>query len=146
MGRAAGKTYGPIGEGEPVDDTGRRHGLTTLGLNDRSVAARKQAPGSEGGLQRRVQRNTTAAVLFGDAVMELDGLANLAGRIEHHVPGQPSDLPRAQAGLDREQHDQLVAKWVTGCGGKDKEVVNLLLVKYLGLSACHVLYRDKSNL
>jgi hypothetical protein len=34
----------------------------------------------------------TAAVLLGDAVVKLDGLAHLGGRIEHHVPGQPGDL------------------------------------------------------
>ena len=31
--------------------------------------------------------------------------ADLAGRVEHHVPGQPSDFARAQSGLDREQHN-----------------------------------------
>ena len=74
-----------------------------------------------------LHRNAAAAVLLGDAVVQLDGLADLAGRIEHHVPGQPGDLAGPQAGLDREQHDQLVAKWVTGGGGKDKEVVYLLI-------------------
>ena len=60
----------------------------------------KKAPGGEGGLQRRVDRNAAAAVLLGDAVAELNRLANLAGWIEHHVPGQPSDLAGAQAGID----------------------------------------------
>jgi hypothetical protein len=69
--------------------------------------------------------------------MQLDGLANLAGRIEHHVPGQAGNLAGTQAGLDRKKYDQLVAKWVSRGGGKDEEVVYLLLVKYLCLSACH---------
>jgi hypothetical protein len=60
-----------------------------------------------------------------------------SGRIEHHVPSQAGNLAGTQAGLDREQYDQLVAKWVTGGGGKNKEIVYLLIVKYLGLLACH---------
>src|SRR6202042_2310411 len=133
MGGAASKTDGVISEREPVDDAHGRHGIATLGSDDRPDAARQQAPSGEGGPQCRVDRNAAAAVLLGDAVVKLDGLANLAGRIKHHVPGQPSDLAGAQAGLDREQHDQLVAKRVTGSGGKDNETVYLLVMKYFGL-------------
>jgi hypothetical protein len=129
MGRAAGKTNGPVGAGKPVDDADRRHGSAVFGPNDWTGAARQQTPGGEGGPQCRVDRNAAAAVLFGDAVMKLDGLADLAGRIEHHVPGQPSDLASAQTSFDREQYDQLVAKWVSSGGGKEQEVVYLLLVK-----------------
>jgi hypothetical protein len=69
--------------------------------------------------------------------MQLDGLADLADRIEDHVPGHPGDLAGPQASLDREQYNQLVAKWISSSGGKDEEIVYLLLMKYLGLSACH---------
>jgi hypothetical protein len=41
--------------------------------------------------------------------MQLDGLADLADRIEDHVPGHPGDLAGPQASLDREQYNQLVA-------------------------------------
>src|SRR5580700_1843328 len=123
MGRAAGKTHGPIGEGEPVDDACWRHGVATLRLNDRSVAARKQAPGSEGGLQRRVQRNTTAAVLLSDAVVQLDHQADFAGRAYDHIPGQVGNLASTQACLERQQNDQVVAVWISSSGGKDEEVV-----------------------
>jgi hypothetical protein len=41
------------------------------------------------------------------------------------------------AGFGREQYNQLVAKWIAGGGGKDKEVVYLLIVKYLCLFSCH---------
>jgi hypothetical protein len=51
--------------------------------------------------------------------VQLNGLANLASGIEHHVPGQARNLAGTQAGLDREQYDQLVAKWISSGGGKD---------------------------
>ena len=100
MGGATGKTDSAIGEGEPVDDADGRHGVATLGSDDRPDATRQQAPSGESGPQRRMNRNAAAAVLFGDAVMQLDGLANFAGRIEYHIPGQAGNLPGTQAGLD----------------------------------------------
>jgi hypothetical protein len=47
-----------------------------------------------------MNRNPAAAVLFGDAVVQFDGLADLTGRIEHHVPRQPGDLAGPQASFD----------------------------------------------
>jgi hypothetical protein len=76
---------------------------------------------------------------FCDAVVQFDGLTDLAGRIQHHVPRQPGDLARPQAGLDREQHHQLVAKRVAGGGGEDEEVVYLLIVKNLRQLAGHLI-------
>ena len=71
--------------------------------------------------------------------VQLDGLADLAGRIEHHVPSQAGDLAGTQSGLNRQQHHQLVAEWISGGGGKEQEVVYLLIVKYLGLLAGHLI-------
>jgi hypothetical protein len=132
MGGAAGETDSATGEGEPVDVADGRHRLATLGSDDRPGATCQQAPSGEGGLQRRVDRNAAAAVLLGDAVVELDGLADLAGRIEHHVPGQIGNLAGPQPGFGRQQHDQLVTDGVAGSGGKEKEVGYLLIMKYLG--------------
>ena len=45
-------------------------------------------------------------------------VADFAGRVEDHVPGQLGDLAGPQPGLDRQQHDQLVTDGVAGVAGK----------------------------
>src|SRR5262249_36925250 len=56
-----------VGEGEPVDDAGRRHRTTALGLDDRARSRRRLAPGDEGGPQARVNWDQPAALLLGCA-------------------------------------------------------------------------------
>ena len=82
-----------------------------------------------------MDRDQPTALLLGRAIAQLDHVADLAGRVEHHVPGQLGDLASPQAGFDRQQHDQLVTEGVTGVAGKDQEAFNLLIGKYLCLFA-----------
>ena len=79
-------------------------------------------PGARAVAQARVDGNQPAAVLLGRAVAQLDHVADFAGGIDHHVPGQLGDLASPQAGLDRQQHDQPVSDRVPGAAGEHEEV------------------------
>ena len=110
---------------------------TALGSNDRSVASRATTIGSEGLAKIGVYRDQSAAAVLGRNVAQLDHRTNVAGWIEHHVPGQVGDLTGAQASLGGQQDDHTVTKGMSGAAGKNKEVVDVAKGEYFCLLARH---------
>ena len=71
-------------------------------------------------------------------IAQLDHRTDVAGRIEHHVPGQLGDLTGPQASLGGKQHDHSVTERVPGAAGKNQEVVDVANGKYFCLLAWHI--------
>ena len=71
-------------------------------------------------------------------VAQLDHRTDVAGRIDHHVPGQVGDLTGPQASLGGQQDDHTVTEGMSGATGKNKEVVDVAKRKYFCLFAWHV--------
>ena len=90
-------------------------------------ALTQRAPRRQGDPQIRVERNQATTIVFGGVIPELDQRSDFTGRIEHHVPRQVGDLAGAQAGLDRQENDDTVAFRISGRGGVDEEVFDLLI-------------------
>ena len=137
MGRAAGETNVPKCAIEPDHDTEWRHRTAALGSDDRPDAGREAAIGGEGLAKVGVSRDQTAAAALGREIAQLDHRPDVAGRIEHHVPGQVGDLTGPQASLGGQQHDDAVAERVPGAAGKHEEVVDVTNRKYFCLFASH---------
>ena len=79
----------------------------------------------EGGAEIRMHGDTATTALLGGMVAQFDDATDLAGRTEHHVPGQTGDLARPQPGLGRQQHDHAIAQRIAGATGKDEEIIDI---------------------
>ena len=51
---------------------------------------------------------------------------NFASWFGHHRPGQVGDFTGAQASLDRQQHERLVADGMPGLASEDQQVFNMI--------------------
>ena len=137
MRRAAVEANVPEGAIEPDYDTQWRHRPAALGLNERSAAGRETAISSERLPKIGVHGDQSAAAVLGCDVPELDHGSDVAGWIEHHVPGQVGDFTGAQASLGGQQDDHTVTKGMPGAVGKDKEVADVANREYFCLFASH---------
>ena len=79
-----------------------------------------------------------AAAVLGRGIAQLNHRPDLAGWIEHHVPGQVGDLTGPEARLGGKQHDDTVTERVPGAAGKNQEVVDVTNGEYLCLLASHI--------
>ena len=127
----------PEGAIEPDYDTQWRHRPAALGLNERSAAGRETAISSERLPKIGVQRGSIGRSRSWPRVPELDHGSDVAGWIEHHVPGQVGDFTGAQASLGGQQDDHTVTKGMPGAVGKDKEVADVANREYFCLFASH---------
>ena len=73
-----------------------------------------------------MDRYGPAAALLGRMIAELDQLADLAAAINHHVPGQVSDLTGPQSGLHLKQNDETIAQRISGAIGEQQEVAEMI--------------------
>jgi hypothetical protein len=122
----------------PMLRNARRHGAAALGSDDRSAAGRETAIGGEGLPKIGVHGDQSAAAVLGCDVPELDHGSDVAGWIEHHVPGQVGDFTGAQTSLGGQQDDHTVTKGMPGAVGKDQEVVDVAKREYFCLLAWHI--------
>jgi hypothetical protein len=72
-----------------------------------------------------MHRDHPSVAFLGCGVLQLDDAADLAGRTEHHVPGEVGDLTRPQPRLGGQQHEHAVAKRITGAAGKHEEIIDV---------------------
>ena len=72
-----------------------------------------------------MHRDQSAAAVLGRGIAQLDHRTDVAGWIEHHVPGQLGDLTGPQARLGGEQDDHPIAEGMPGAAGKNQEVVDV---------------------
>jgi hypothetical protein len=104
MGGAAFQPNCPKRPSKPADDTDRTHRATTFRPNDRTFrCALKVSQLDQSRMQFRVDRNDSTAALLCYSVSQFEGPADLAGGVNHHWPGQVSDLTGPETGLDRQQ-------------------------------------------
>src|SRR5580704_3372715 len=123
---------------EPHHDAQRRHGTTSLGSDERSNAGREAAIRGEGVAEIWVDRDQASAAVLGRGIAQLDHHTDVAGWIEHHVPGQLGNLTGSQASLGGKQHDYTVTVRAPGAGSKNQEVVEVANGKYFCLLAWHI--------
>ena len=97
----------------------------------------RPAIGGEGLPKIGVHRDQSAAAVLGRDIAQLDHRTDVAGWIEHHVPGQVGDLTGPQASLGGQQDDHTVTEGMSGAAGKNKEVVDVAKRKYFCLFAWH---------
>ena len=101
-------------------------------------------PSGQGVGQLGMHRNQAAAALLGHSIAQLDGVADLTARVQHHVPGQARDFAGAQTGLRRQQNDHTVAERMAAAIGEGDQIRHVSRSKNLGLFAEHVT-RPKLN-
>ena len=106
------------------------------------LPGRETAIGGEGLPKIGVHWDQSAAAVLGRNVAQLDHRTNVAGWIEHHVPGQVGNLTGPQARLGGQQDDHAVTERMSGATGKNQEVADVAKRKYFCLLASHV---SKSN-
>ena len=82
--------------------------------------------------------NSTAAFLC-DAVLQFERCSDLAGRLDQHRPGQVGDFTGAQASLDRQQHQHLVADGMSGLAHEDQQVFDMVGRQDFGALANHLI-------
>ena len=97
----------------------------------------RPAIGGEGLAKIGVHRDQSAAAVLGRDIAQLDHRTDVAGWIDHHVPGQVGDLNGPQASLGGQQDDHTVTEGMPGAAGKNKEVVDVAKRKYFCLLASH---------
>jgi hypothetical protein len=91
---------------------------------------------------RQAARASASAALLCRAITQLDDIADLASRVDHHVPRQACDLASAQAGFRRQQDNYSIADRMAGASGKNQEIVDLGDGQYFRLLAWHVSNQD----
>jgi hypothetical protein len=138
MRRAAGETDVAKCAIEPDHDTQRRHGASAIGSNERSDVGREVAVGGEGLAKIGVHRDQSSAAVLGGDIPQLNHRTDVAGWIEHHVPGQLGDLTGTEASLGGQQDDHTVTEGMPGATGKNQEVVDVAKGKYFCLPAWHI--------
>jgi len=142
MGRAPVQPEVLVGPVEPDDDAQRGHRAVPFGSNHMPRPSRSLAPGGKGVGKRGVHRDQATAALLCRAITQLDDIADLASRVDHHVPRQACDLASAQAGFRRQQDNYSIADRMAGASGKNQEIVDLGDGQYFRLLAWHVSNQD----
>jgi hypothetical protein len=69
-----------------------------------------------------MDRDQPTAALFCRVIPKLDDIADLAARIDHHIPRQVCDLAGAQSGFRRQQDNHSVTDRVAGAIGEGQEI------------------------
>ena len=88
--------------------------------------------------QLSVNWNEPAAAFLGCMILQLYDVADLAARVEYHVPGQISDLAGPQASLQRQQHHHAVAQRMAAAIRKGEQISHVEQGKDLGLFSGHM--------
>lgn len=107
--RASVKAERFISSAKPNHDAHRPHRAAALRSDYWPPAIAELAHFDQSFSKNDVKRDGSAATLFCNLVLQLDGAADLTTGVEDHIPCQFRNFSGTKAGLHREQDDQTVA-------------------------------------